>query len=154
MLYMYALILVVFASLLYTAYQILKGSRRKPECVVPLLPPISQPLDLINSLRAINCGLKWISLKEFDTLLERSKDVIFIDLRGSAEEPLPFSISRVLCITPSELAGALQWLPSGSIIVLYGKTPLCTSIAKGVQSFSHFKPVYILKDDSGHTEAA
>ena len=154
MYYMYFLLAIAFVYLIRTAYQILTGVKHGPsECVMPLSTPLSSS-NLLGSLRKMGCEIKLISIDECNRLIEKSDDVILIDLRsGGDEKPLPFPSKRVLSITPAELVGALQWFPAGSIVVLYGTTGACGGLAKGAPILQSTKPVYVIRD-TGHTEAA
>ena len=88
------LILIFFAipvlALCYTVCVVSRrGEVKMSDCVTPLPPmPFDLRTNLVQYPRKAR-EIKWISTKEFETLLRSSEEVIFIDLRSHLRrEPL------------------------------------------------------------------
>lgn len=93
--------------------------------------------------------MTWISTKEIETLLRRSTDVLFVDLRtGAGKVPIPIDVPKILTVSPSQFFDVLRWLPASSSIVLYGASDACTSLLWSTRKIPGWAPIYVLHQDS------
>jgi hypothetical protein len=100
--------------------------------------------------------LRWISLLEFNSLLARFSDLIFIDLRdGDRWEVLPLRTPvTAFCVRRHELPEILERLPESRIVVFYGITDLDTLLIGASPRADGVAPIYLLDFDSEFTEGA
>jgi hypothetical protein len=154
--FIWPLVAMPVASLLYTAYVIARDSRHKlPDCVVPLStlgPGAAKKTSYVPSHRR---EIRWVSMNECEDLIHTSTDIIFIDLGSPDEEKhFPIEAEHVLSISPSNILDVLQWLPPETTVVLYGASDLCTSMIWTVRNLAGVAPVYVLKAPAIHSEVA
>jgi hypothetical protein len=98
--------------------------------------------------------ISWISAREFEALVQRSDDVILIDLGSkSIGKPAEFKCSHVLFIEPGGMLDVLRWAPPSSRIVVYGPHEVCTSAISTVSKVSGAAPVYFLPEGPGSVRA-
>jgi hypothetical protein len=91
--------------------------------------------------------ISWISAREFKALVQRSDDVIVIDLGSNcAEKPTELHAPHVLLIQQRGLLDVLQWSPSSSSVVLYGPHDVCASTIPIIRKVSGDAPVYLLSE--------
>jgi hypothetical protein len=96
-----------------------------------------------------------MSAQEFEALVQRSEDVIFIDLGlNCAEKPVEFHAPHVLFIQQRGLLDVLQWSPSSSSVVLYGPHDTCASTIPTIKKVSGAAPVYLLSETPNSTRVA
>jgi hypothetical protein len=144
-------------ALCYTIYVVnTEGKAKRSSYVTPLASPITfySTVDSIPSSQRRR-EIKWISTKEFEALFPSSDEIVFIDLRPQArKEPIPFSLTNVLCIDSSQVLEILKWLPAESSAVLYGTSDLCASVLWTTRNISGFAPFYVLTEAPMHFEVA
>lgn len=155
MYFIWTLLGMVLASLLYTSFQILKDGAQKPLNYVAPLPsrassPAGATVFFLNSRRE----LKWISINELRALTEAPNRLTIIDCRSDSRARLP-PIASVLAlqIEPQQLPEVLGWVPADQSVVLCGVSDLCPSGIIRTPHRSGLAPVYVLKDDPLHSEA-
>jgi hypothetical protein len=148
--YFWVLIAMPLLGLVYFACVLIWTPReiRLPDCVTPL-PPTNSGMMRIHQGRTPEREVRWVSTKECDTLLHRSSDVLFIDLRTEPRKaPIPIDVSEVLTLSPSQLFDMLRWLPASSSVVLYGASDACTSVLWSTRNIHGWAPIYVLHKDS------
>jgi hypothetical protein len=93
--------------------------------------------------------IKWMSPGEFETIIGKFQDVIFIDLLPNySERPRPFQEARVLFIEPDGFHDVLRWAPPSSCIVLYGQSTFCRWMLSEARDISGRAPVFVLAVES------
>jgi hypothetical protein len=154
--FIWPLVAMPVASLLYTAYVIARDNRHKlPDCVVPLSPLGPGVAKKTSSLLSCGREIRWISMTECEDLIHTSSDIIFIDLGSPDEEKhFPHLADHVLSISPNHILDVLRWLPPETTVVLYGASDLCTSMIWTVRNLAGVAPVYVLKAAAIHSEVA
>ena len=148
---------MALASLLYTAGQIITSNRpRRPDCVLALPPSSPDHMSAGSSPGRRRRETKWIAMEDFHTLVAKRDDVIVIDLRPDSRKKEPASAIRTdaLSIAPNQLVEVLTWIPSETIVVLYGATDLGALMASALRNTVGSEPVYVLEDDPLHKEVA
>jgi hypothetical protein len=104
------------------------------------------------SLRG-NRKISWISAREFEALVQRSEDVILIDLGSkSTGRPSEFKCSHVLFIESGGMIDVLRWSPPSSRIVIYGPRDKCAAAIPTVSKVSGAAPVYLLVEGLGSAQ--
>jgi len=99
--------------------------------------------------------ISWISASEFEALVQRSEDVILIDLGSkSVGHAFEFRAPHVLFIEQGEMLEVLRWAPPSSRIVVYGPYDMCNSMIPAVNSVSGAAPVYLLAEGSARARAS
>ncbi len=99
--------------------------------------------------------ISWISAREFEALVQRSEDVILIDLGSKCiGNPADFKCSHVLVIEPGGMLDVLRWSPPSSRIVVYGPRDECAATIPTVSRVSGAAPVYLLAEGSGSPQAS
>ena len=98
--------------------------------------------------------LKFISAREFKSLLVRSSDLIAIDLReGDQWAPLQLQASvSTLRIANYELAQVLEHFPANSTVVFFGVTDLSALIIEASPIAKGSAPIYALNGQIGKDE--
>jgi hypothetical protein len=88
-------------------------------------------------------------MEEFRTLVAKWDDVIVIDLRPDSRKKEPTSpvITHAVSIVPDQLVEVLSWIPSETVVVLYGATDLCALMASELRNAVGSEPVYLLEED-------
>jgi hypothetical protein len=91
--------------------------------------------------------ISWISAREFEALVQRSEDVILIDLGSkSIENQSEFKCPHVLFIERGSMLDVLRGSPPASRIVVYGPRDACTSVIPTVRKVPGAAPVYLLAE--------
>jgi hypothetical protein len=120
-----------FAALLYCVWVI---CRLKPTAhlISHTDANLASGSDLRMSVRSKRT-IKWMSPGEFETIIGKFQDVIFIDLLPNySERPRPFQEARVLFIEPDGFHDVLRWAPPSSCNLTLVSSPnsalvsLCT----------------------------
>ena len=89
--------------------------------------------------------IKWMSSREFDSIINRFQDVIFIDLLPkTSERRRPFAGAHFLFVSPQELGDVLRWAPPSSCVVLYGPPNLCKEMVSAARTITGSAPVFVL----------
>ena len=89
--------------------------------------------------------IKWMSSREFDSIINRFQDVIFIDLLPkTSERRRPFAGAHLLFVSPQELGDVLRWAPPSSCVVLYGPPNLCKEMVSAARTITGSAPVFVL----------
>jgi hypothetical protein len=89
--------------------------------------------------------IKWISSGEFESIIGRFQDVIFIDLLPNTCEGLrPFRGAHLLFVQPEELGDVLRWAPPSSCVVLHGPPDLCKQMISAARKITGHAPVFVL----------
>lgn len=98
--------------------------------------------------------LKWISARDFTSLLARFSDLIVIDLReGDQWSPMPVhSPVSALRVRNYELAQVLEHFPTNRVIVFFGVTDLSALIIEASSVVKGSKPIYFLDSQVGKEE--
>jgi hypothetical protein len=105
------------------------------------------------SLRG-NRKISWISVREFEALVQRSEDVILIDLGSKAlGKPSDLKCPHVLFIESGGMLDVLRWAPPSSRIVVYGPRVDCAEAIQTVNKVSGAAPVYLLAEGLGSVRA-
>jgi hypothetical protein len=157
MFFLWILFAIPTLALSYVVYVIARADGvRLPDCVTPLAPMTFGATGRLGSYpHQRKREVKWISTKEFESLLCGSDDVIFIDLRTQAGmEPVPFFVANVLAIGPSQLLDMLRWLPDATGVVLYGTSDLCATVLWIARDICGSAPVYVLAETTAHPKVA
>ena len=148
--YFWVLIAMPLLGLVYFVCVLMRTPRgvRLPDCVTPI-PPANNGIVQIRQGRTPEREVKWVSTKECETLLLRSSDVLFIDIRtGPRKAPIPIDVPEVLTLTPSQFFDMLRWLPASSSVVLYDASDACTSLLWSTRNIRGWAPIYVLHQDS------
>jgi hypothetical protein len=96
-----------------------------------------------------------MSAREFEGLVQRSDDVMVIDLgSNSIGKPVEFHAPHVLFIQQRELLDVLHWAPSSSSVVLYGPHDVCASTIPTIRKVSGAAPVYLLSESQNKSRVA
>lgn len=154
--WIWVLVAMPLAGLLCFAYVIgREGGVRAPNYVgqvaKALLPSIWEGGLSLRGKRKIS----WISAREFEALVQRSEDVILIDLGSkSLGKPAEFKCSHVLFIEQGGMLDVLRWSPPSSRIVMYGPRDVCESAIPTVSRVSGAAPVYLLAEGPGSSRAS
>jgi hypothetical protein len=154
--WIWVLVAMPLAGLLCFVYVIgREGGLRAPNYVgqgaKALLPNIGEGGLSLRGKRKIT----WISAREFEALIQRSEDVILIDLGSkSIGNQAEFKCSHVLFIEPGGMLDVLRWSPPSSRIVVYGPHDVCTSAISTVSKVSGAAPVYFLAEGPGSVRAS
>jgi hypothetical protein len=156
MYFLWALLLLIVAIVLYTAWQILRFVRRPSREKVATVRPLSDPhLRPTRVTRKQTRKLKWVSMDEYTTALAGAEDLIVIDLRpDSQRSPFPLPAAQVLCIGLSELSEMLEWLPGDRSAVIYGASDLSVSMIQASPCMCGSAPLYVLNADCASAEVA
>jgi hypothetical protein len=105
------------------------------------LPSIQE----VRSPRRPRRKISWISGEEFEELVQKSEDVILIDLGSlTLGDPNEFNCSGTLLIEPRDMPDVLFWSPPSSQIVVYGPRRTCTSVLPMISKVPGTAPVYLL----------
>jgi len=156
MYFLWALLLLVVAIVLYTAWQILRFVRRTSHDKVAFARPLSgSHLRPTRVTRKQTRKLKWVSMNEFTKVLAGAEDLIVIDLRpDSQRSPFPLPAAQVLCVGLSELSEMLEWLPGDRSAVFYGTSDLSVSMIQASPCMCGSAPLYVLNSDCARAEVA
>jgi len=154
--WIWVLVAMPLASLLCFVYMIgRQGWRDAPSSVdrvARAIVPIALKSGLLPQGKRKIC---WISDREFKALVQRSDDVIVIDLGSNCTEmPTELYAPHVLLIQQRGLLDVLQWSPSSSSVVLYGPRDMCASSIPTIRKVSGFAPVYLLPEGPDSLRAA
>jgi hypothetical protein len=154
--FLWALLLLVVAIVLYTAWQILRFIRRASGGKVAIVRPSSGSYVRPARVKRIQTRkLKWVSMDEFTRVLAGADDLIVIDLRpDSQRSPFPLPAAQVLCLGPSELSEMLEWLPGDRSAVIYGASDLSVSMIQASPCMCGSAPLYVLNGDHARAEVA
>jgi hypothetical protein len=138
---------IFFVAVFCTAREIIRDARSAPP-IPQATSPAPRPVNMARP-RARRRQIKWISMKECESLVRRSDDVIFVAIRpGSERKTLSFPSMSVLSITPGQLVDVLPWLAPKSSVVLCGEAHLCSSIVESLDDVAGAAPIYALKPAS------
>lgn len=92
--------------------------------------------------------MKWISVREFMTVLAGCSDLIVIDIREDAQwVPFPIPATFVLPVTPHELIKVLEWLPADRTVAFYGASNLSIFMIHTSPLMKGSAPLYFLEGD-------
>ena len=154
--WIWVLVAMPLASLLCFFYLISRpGGRNAPNHagrVASAIAPIALKSGL---LRRGKRKIGWISAREFEGLVQRSDDVIIVDLgSNSIGKPVEFHAPHVLFIQQRGLLDVLQWSPSSSSLVLYGPHDVCASTIPTIKKVSGAAPVYLLSEKPNSSRVA
>jgi hypothetical protein len=151
MIFLWALLALVLAFILYTAAQFWRYIR--PRAGGKLQPCYSR-------LQGATAGqprrrLQWISIRDCASILARTRDLIVIDLRPEGRRsPLPIAAPSMMSVHPGELSEVLEWLPPERSAIFYGASVLCISLIQASPCMRGTAPVYLLAEDPAGVEAA
>jgi hypothetical protein len=153
--FMLLLMGIVLVAVVCTAREIVSGWRcGPPRYVVPLPLSRARSIDAVHHAPIRRRPVKWISMRECESLVHSSADIVFIALsRASDGAPLSFPGPHGFSIAPSQLADVLRWLPPGSRVVLCGEVDSCSSILESLDDIAGSRPVYVLKTTNVHAKA-
>jgi hypothetical protein len=156
MYFLWALLVLVLAVVLYTAWQILRFVRHAPRAKVAFVRQLSGPhLRPTRVDRKQTRKLKWVSMDEFTSVLAGTDDLIVIDLRPDSQRmPFPLPAAQVLCVGLNELSEMLEWLPADRSAVFYGASDLSVSMIQASPCMCGFAPLYVLNSDSARVKVA
>jgi hypothetical protein len=156
MYFLWALLGLVLAVVLYTAWQIIRFLRHAPRNKVALVRQSSSPhRSSPRATRKQARNLKWVSMDEFSSVLDGADELIVIDLRpDSRRAPFPLPAAHVLCIGLGELAELLEWLPGDKSAAFYGASDLSVSMIQTSPCMCGSAPLYVLNIDCARAEVA
>jgi hypothetical protein len=99
--------------------------------------------------------MKWISIREFKTVLTKTSDILVVDLRDDSERILsPVPAPSVLPVTMDDLESVLGWLPAEKTVAFCGASNLCIFKIITSPCMEGTAPLYVLEGDLRLTEAA
>jgi len=109
-----------------------------------------------NTARRQTRLIKWVSFKEFKSLLEQaSEDLVVLDLRVDTREAhFPIAEAFVLPVMQYELMEILVWLPPSQSVVLYRADALCIASIEVNPSIERSAPIYSLDERVSRLEPA
>lgn len=156
MYFLWALLVLVLAVVLYTAWQILRFVRHAPRDKVAFVRQSSGPhRSSPRATRKQARNLKWVSMDEFTSVLAGADELIVIDLRPDSQlAPFPLRAADVLCIGPGELAEMLEWLPGDRSAAFYGVSDLSFSMIQASPCMCGSAPLYVLNSDRARAKVA
>jgi len=139
-----ALLALVLGFLLLRAWQLMwAGRRSRPHSGSAVTPPTARR------------RLQWVSLGELKKVLAAANDLVVVDLRpGRAYPPLPVPEAQVLRVRTSELETMLQQLPDNRSAAFCGASGVCVFMIETSPCMSGSAPLYILRPERTHEEAA
>ena len=146
---------VVLVAVVCTAREVVRGLRYSSLDYVMRLPlSSSRSIDRVHPTPIRRRQVKWISMRECESLVFSSNNIAFIALRrAGAGMPLPFPGLHAFSIAPSQLADVLRWLPPCSCVVLCGEVDSCSSILGSLDDMAGSPPVYVLKTTTARLKA-
>jgi hypothetical protein len=146
---------IVLVAVACTAREIVRGLRYSSLDYVMRLPlSRSRSIDRVHPTPIRKRQVKWISMRECESLVFSSNNIAFIALRrAGAGMPLPFPGLHAFSIAPSQLADVLRWLPPCSCVVLCGEVDSCSSILGSLDDMAGSPPVYVLKTTTARSKA-
>jgi hypothetical protein len=152
--FMWLLMGIVLIAAVCTAREIVRGLRYGPSGYgVPRLLSPSRSIDVVHPAPVRKRQVKWISMRECESLVYSSRDIVFIALRRASDRTsLPFPGLHAFSIAPSQLTDVLRWLPPGSRVVLCGEVDSCSSILGSLDDAGS-PPIYVLKTTAVHSKA-
>ena len=152
--FMWLLMGIVLIAAVCTAREIVRGLRYSSQDYVMRLPlSRSRAIDRVHPTPIRKRQVKWISIRECESLVYSSRDIVFIALRRASDRTsLPFPGLHAFSIAPSQLADVLRWLPPGSRVVLCGEVDSCSSILGSLDDAGS-PPIYVLKTTAVHSKA-
>ena len=128
--FMWLVLGAVFVAVICTAYKIIKSLPHPPFGSVTRLsglPFCPNDVDYQPAIEKLN--IRWISMKECQTLVRNSDDVIFVFMSKTDKgKRYTFPEMSLVAVPPNELRDVLPWLTSGSSVVLCGEVHLCSYI--------------------------
>jgi hypothetical protein len=136
-----------FASLLYCVWVI---CRLRPTAHFASQMPasLSAGTDLRTFPRSRRT-IKWMSPGEFESIIGKFQDVIFIDLLPKcSDRSRPFPEAHFLFIEPDEFHDVLRWAPRSSCVVLYGRSNFCKSMILAARDIAGHAPIFVLAVES------
>ncbi|MGO9776951.1 MAG: hypothetical protein ACLPM3_10250 [Terracidiphilus sp.] len=99
--------------------------------------------------------MKWISVKEFMTILSERSDLIVVDLGADAPSvPFPVPTAFVLPVSPNELDTVLEILPTDRSVLFYGASNLNIFMIITSPCMKGSAPLYVLEDEFRLAEVA
>jgi hypothetical protein len=154
--WIWVLVAMPLASLLCFVYMIgRQGGKNAPSYADRVAKAIA-PIALRNRLlRQGGRKISWMSAREFEGLVQRSDDVMVIDLgSNSIGKPVEFHAPHMLFIQQRELLDVLRWAPSSSSVVLYGPHDVCASTIPIIRRVPGAAHVYLLSKSQNESRVA
>ncbi|MGA8110803.1 MAG: hypothetical protein WB974_15320 [Acidobacteriaceae bacterium] len=145
-----ALLAIVLAFLLYAAWQLLQPPRRRPA---------RRAIDAAIG-KAVSSGeerrpLHWITADQLRELLARTDDLLLIDLRPDPGDlPPALPPGRMMRVHTHQLEDVLRSLPGDRSAVFYGASGLCIFMIQTSPCMRGSAPLYVLRPERFHVEAA
>lgn len=154
MVFLMALVALVFGVLLYAAWLILRSGRRHSGNSRASSRPSS--IQVRSDPQLAHCRtrlLKRISLSEFANVLRESGDLVVIDLRPCGERtPFPVPHDHVLSISPCELTEMLEWWPLNRSVAVYGASGITMHMLETNPYIGGSAPLYLLQGNRAESE--
>lgn len=140
-----ALLALVLGFLLFRAWQLMWGGRGRAR-----RESVATPLPGERRRR-----LEWISMRELTKVLATTDDLVVIDLRpGRQDPPLPVPAAQVWRVRTSELEQTLKRLPENRSAAFWGASGVCVFMIETSPCMAGSAPLYILRPERTHGEAA
>jgi hypothetical protein len=154
MYFIWFLLGIVLTSLLYSAFQIVKGDSSKHLNYVAPLPSKSTRASASATCFVTHTEreMKWITMKELQALKEKYGDLVILDCRSDTERLALIADSQTVPIKPRQILEVITWLPPHRSAVFCGASDLCAPTMTKTQRKSGVAPVYVLRDDPFHSE--
>jgi hypothetical protein len=141
---------------MYAVWRVRHPGKREPVENTPSVPEPSVDVTAAPESAGEQTRLmRWISVREFKTILAGCSDLIVIDIREDAQWlPFPIPVTFVLPVTPHELIKVLDWLPADRTVALYGASNLSIFMIHVSPFMKGSAPLYVLEGDLSLAEVA
>ena len=141
---------------MYALWRVKQSGKRKLHDNIPSV--LEPPVDLTTAPESAGEQtrlMRWISVREFMTVLAGCGDLIVIDIRADAQwVPFPIPATFVLPVTPHELIEVLEWLPADRTVAFYGASNLSIFMIETSPLMKGSAPLYVLEGDLSLAEVA
>lgn len=145
-----ALLAIVLAFLLYAAWQLLRQPRPRPA-----RRAVDAAIGKPSSSGEERRPLHWITAGQLRELLAGSDDLLLIDLRPDPGDlPPALPPGRTMRVPTHQLEDVLRSLPGDRSAVFYGASGLCIFMIQTSPCMRGSAPLYVLRPDLFHVEAA
>jgi hypothetical protein len=141
---------------MYAVWRIKQSCTRGPHDKIPsvLEPPVDFTI-VPESAGEQTRLIRWISVREFMTVLAGCGDLIVIGIREDTQwVPFPIPATFVLPVTPNELIEVLERLPAKRTVAFYGASNLSIFMIHTNPLTKDSTPLYVLEGDLSLAEVA
>jgi len=153
--YLLAVLVLAVGFLLYCAWELIcarrgisRSARRLGGYVAPCGDGLAKPFGPRRALERITAG-------QFPELLARTENLVLIDLRPAHQNaPLPVRVPHAVRVPTSQLEDVLRNLPEDRSAVFYGASDLSLFMITTSLYMRGSAPLYVLRPEPAHEEAA